>query len=44
MKLITAIIQPSKLDQVHEALAAAGIKGMNWFLVLQPMKIVIWYW
>lgn len=25
MKLITAIIQPSKLDQVHEALSAAGI-------------------
>lgn len=25
MKLITAIIQPSKLDQVHEALSGAGI-------------------
>jgi len=25
MKLITAIIQPSKLDQVHEALSDAGI-------------------
>jgi nitrogen regulatory protein P-II 1 len=25
MKLITAIIQPSKLDQVHEALSEAGI-------------------
>ena len=25
MKLITAIIQPSRLDQVHEALSEAGI-------------------
>ncbi len=25
MKLLTAIIQPSKLDQVHEALSSAGI-------------------
>ena len=29
MKLIVAIIQPYKLDQVHEALAAIGLKGMT---------------
>jgi nitrogen regulatory protein P-II 1 len=29
MKLITAIIQPSKLDQVHEALSAAGISRIT---------------
>mgnify|MGYP000495962187 CR=1 FL=1 len=27
MKLITAIIQPHKLDDVKEALAAAGVHG-----------------
>jgi nitrogen regulatory protein P-II 1 len=29
MKLITAIIKPSKLDEVKEALQAAGISGMT---------------
>jgi nitrogen regulatory protein P-II 1 len=29
MKLITAIIQPSKLDQVHEALSDAGISRIT---------------
>ncbi|NQU45281.1 P-II family nitrogen regulator, partial [bacterium] len=28
MKLITAIIKPFKLEEVKEALAAAGIEGM----------------
>ena len=29
MKLITAIIKPFKLDEVHEALAHIGINGMT---------------
>ena len=29
MKLITAIIQPHKLDDVKEALAAAGVHGLT---------------
>jgi nitrogen regulatory protein PII len=29
MKLITAIIKPFKLDEVHEALANIGINGMT---------------
>jgi nitrogen regulatory protein P-II 1 len=29
MKLITAILKPFKLDEVKEALKAAGIKGMT---------------
>ncbi|MCO6559455.1 MAG: P-II family nitrogen regulator [Bifidobacterium sp.] len=29
MKLITAIIQPQKFDEVKEALAAAGVEGMT---------------
>lgn len=29
MKLITAIIKPSKLDEVKEALQASGISGMT---------------
>jgi nitrogen regulatory protein P-II 2 len=29
MKLITAIIKPFKLDDVREALAAAGVQGMT---------------
>jgi nitrogen regulatory protein P-II 1 len=29
MKLITAIIQPQKFDEVKDALAAAGVKGMT---------------
>ena len=29
MKLITAIIQPHKLDDVKEALAAAGVDGLT---------------
>lgn len=29
MKLITAIIKPFKLDEVHEALALIGINGMT---------------
>ena len=29
MKLITAIIKPFKLDEVKEALAAAGVEGMT---------------
>lgn len=29
MKLITAIIQPHKLDEVKEALAAAGVHGLT---------------
>jgi len=29
MKLITAILKPSKLDEVKEALQAAGIAGMT---------------
>jgi nitrogen regulatory protein PII len=29
MKLITAIIKPFKLDEVKEALSAAGIEGMT---------------
>jgi len=29
MKLITAIIKPTKLDEVKEALQAAGISGMT---------------
>ena len=29
MKLITAIIKPFKLDEVHEALARIGINGMT---------------
>ena len=29
MKLITAIIKPQKLDDVKEALVAAGITGMT---------------
>ena len=29
MKLVTAIIQPSKLDTVKEQLTAAGAKGMS---------------
>lgn len=29
MKLITAIIRPDKLDDVREALAAAGVHGMT---------------
>ena len=29
MKLITAIIQPFKLDDVKEALAAAGVHGLT---------------
>ena len=29
MKLITAIIKPFKLDEVHEALAYIGINGMT---------------
>jgi nitrogen regulatory protein PII len=29
MKLITAIIKPFKLDEVHESLAHIGINGMT---------------
>ncbi len=29
MKLITAIIQPFKLEQVHDALSAIGVSGMT---------------
>ncbi|WEV58869.1 P-II family nitrogen regulator [Bifidobacterium sp. ESL0728] len=29
MKLITAIIQPQKFDEVKEALAVAGVEGMT---------------
>jgi nitrogen regulatory protein P-II 2 len=29
MKLITAVIKPFKLDEVREALAAAGVKGVT---------------
>ncbi|RSX55177.1 nitrogen regulatory protein P-II 1 [Bifidobacterium dolichotidis] len=29
MKLITAIIQPHKLDEVKEALASAGVRGLT---------------
>ena len=29
MKLITAIIQPHKLDEVKTALSAAGVHGMT---------------
>ncbi|WP_269498638.1 P-II family nitrogen regulator [Castellaniella sp. S9] len=29
MKLITAIIKPFKLDEVHEALVEAGIQGLT---------------
>lgn len=29
MKLITAIIRPEKLDEVREALAAAGVHGLT---------------
>jgi nitrogen regulatory protein PII len=29
MKLITAIIKPFKLDEVHEALAEIGVNGMT---------------
>ena len=29
MKLVTAIIKPFKLDEVKEALAAAGVEGMT---------------
>ncbi|MBB2955439.1 nitrogen regulatory protein P-II 1 [Bifidobacterium commune] len=29
MKLITAIIQPQKFDEVKDALAAAGVRGMT---------------
>ncbi len=29
MKLITAIIKPSKLDEVREALSAIGVQGMT---------------
>lgn len=29
MKLITAIIKPFKLDQVHEALIGLGVEGMT---------------
>src|SRR3954462_11622821 len=29
MKLITAVIKPFKLDEVKEALSAAGIEGMT---------------
>ncbi|MDF7640764.1 P-II family nitrogen regulator [Bifidobacterium sp. ESL0784] len=29
MKLITAIIQPQKFDEVKDALAAAGVEGMT---------------
>ncbi len=29
MKLITAIIKPSKLDEVREALGAIGVQGMT---------------
>ncbi|MEI6465532.1 MAG: P-II family nitrogen regulator, partial [Verrucomicrobiota bacterium] len=29
MKLITAIVKPFKLEEVKEALAAAGIEGMT---------------
>jgi nitrogen regulatory protein PII len=29
MKIITAIIKPFKLDDVHDALSALGVKGMT---------------
>ncbi|HCR17842.1 MAG TPA: hypothetical protein DIU35_10195 [Candidatus Latescibacteria bacterium] len=29
MKLVTAVIQPHKLDDVREALAEIGVKGMT---------------
>ena len=29
MKLVTAVIKPFKLDDVKDALAAAGIQGMT---------------
>lgn len=29
MKLVTAIVQPSKLDEIKESLARLGIKGMT---------------
>ena len=41
MKLITAIIQPHKLDDVKEALAAAGVHGLTEYTVDLIPKIRI---